>query len=284
MTATQAYQVLGVRPGAGLAEIQQAYRAALQVLQLQLVPGQPATVRQRAQDQIAELKSAFEFLKNLPAVGTAVPGGTQGPSQGTGPAVPQFVPIPMPQVSPRVATPMPPIAGFPAQPMPMPRVPPTAPAQVPPITGFPTQPMPMPPVPPVTAFGVQPPPMPPNPFGPGPTVPSYPWVLPAGFVMAAAVTLVVVILCVNPSFSWGRGKTARLRVLSVPWSQVRVNGEALGPSGQVEPFALKPGVYRLELCQGQKVLSRRIELSENAETLVEAQLEKGQIHVAQRKL
>ena len=69
MTVAQAYQILNINPGASQREIEQAYTAVLRVLQLQLVPGQPVTARQKAQDRIAELKSAFELLKNIAASG-----------------------------------------------------------------------------------------------------------------------------------------------------------------------------------------------------------------------
>ncbi len=238
MTATRAYQILNVSPTAGWAEIERAYQTALQALHLQLIPGQPMTVRQKAQDQIAELKSAFEFLKNL--IG-------QAGSAAAGQARP---PVPIPQF----------------QPMPTPAIPPNAVPQFQAAMGSPVQP---------TATM-------PNPFRPGQSVSTFPWVIPAGFILAAAVMLIVILLCLGSGISAKGPKTARLRVLSVPWSDVKVNGESLGPSGQVEAFALKPGRYTLSLWQGDSVLSRTIELMENTETVVEAQFEQGTIHAKQK--
>lgn len=243
MTAIQAYQILNVRPGASWPEIEQAYRDALQKLQLQLVPGQPVAVRQKAQDQIAELKSAFEFLKNVgsPGAQPACAGG-YAPPQAPRTAIPQLQPMPMPQIPPTAIPQVQPGQGLPIQP--------TGPAAIP--------------------------------LGLSPAAPSYPWVVPASFVLAAAVMLFVILLCVGSSASLSRKKTARLRVLSVPWSYVTVDGTLLGPSGQVEAFALKPGEYKLALCKGDTVLSRTLRLPKDCETIVEAQLEKGQINVTQK--
>ncbi len=285
MTATQAYQALHVRPGAGLPEIEQAYKAALQALQLQLVPGQPVDVRQKAQAQIAELKSAFEYLKNMAV------SGVQPTRAGVQPQ-PQIRPTAVPQVQPPA---MPPI-----QPMPMPPIPPAAIPQVPaaatpwiqpamapqgqPFAGFPMQPPVIPPLQPFAGFTPQPPAMPPNPFGQGPTAPTYPWVIPAGFVLAAVVMLLVIMLCVGSTISLERQKTARLRVLSVPWSQVKVDGKSLGPSGQIDAFALKPGDHEVVLRQGNRVLSQTVHLPEHSETVIKVQLEEGEIDVAQKRI
>ena len=97
MTTGQAYHILGVRPGASRTEIEQAHTAALRVLQLQLAPGTPLAVRQRAQDQIAALKTAFERVKKATPVQTTRTGrypqpqvqpvaGSAGQPRTTGPA------------------------------------------------------------------------------------------------------------------------------------------------------------------------------------------------------
>ena len=193
MTTAQAYQILNLSPGASQREIEQAYKAALQALQLQLVPGQPLAVRQQAHTQIAELKSAFEFLKNM-----ATPGVQ--PAWAGGPTPPQARPTTIPQVQP---------AAIPQiQPTGMPPIQPTALPQMRPVAGFPVQPTSMPPVQPVTGYPVQPPGMMPGPFGPGPIAPTYPWVIPAGFVLAAAVVLFVIVLCVGSTGKAGDGEAA----------------------------------------------------------------------------
>ena len=279
MTANEAYQVLNVGPGAGMAEIERAYKAALQALQLQLVPGQPVDVRQKAQAQIAELKSAFEFLKNTMAT------GAQSAFAGAAPQVrPAVVPPAMPRIPPMPMPPIPPAAIPQFPPVALPRMQPAMASQGQPFAAFPIQPPVMPGFQPVAGFGAAPPAMPPNPFGQGPTAPTYPWVIPAGFVLAAVVMLLVVVLCVGSTISLERQKTARLRVLSVPWSQVKVDGRSMGPSGQVDAFALKPGEHKVVLRQGDRVLSQTVHLEEHSETIIRAQLEKGQIDVAQKRI
>jgi hypothetical protein len=260
-----------------LVEIEQAYKAALRTLQLQLVPGQPVAVRQKAQAQIAELKSAFEFLKNTMAPG-AQPAwaGVQPQPQVQPPANPTIRPMPMPPIPPAAIPQVPPAAT--------PWIQPAMAPQGQPFAGFPMQPPVMPGFQPVAGFTPQPPAMPPNPFGQGPAAPAYPWVVPVGFVLAAAVMLSVVVLCVGSTVSLERQKTARLRVLSVPWSQVKVDGKSLGPSGQIDAFALKPGEHEVVLRQGDRILSQTVHLPEHSETIIKAQLEKGRIDVAQKRI
>lgn len=213
MTTGQAYHILGVRPGASRTEIEQAHTVALRVLQLQLAPGTPLAVRQRAQDQIAALKTAFERMKKAAAHVQPTRDGRYS----------------QPQVQP--------VAGSTGQPRA------SGPASLHPVCAVP------------------------NP------------VILASFVLAGIVVLFFVLFCVRSTASDGENRTAQLRVLSVPWSYVEVDGTLLGPSGQVAPFTLKPGEYRLVLCQGDRVLARTISLLEDRETVVKAQLEKGQIDV-----
>ena len=106
----------------------------------------------------------------------------------------------------------------------------------------------------------------------------------ASLVLAGIVVLFVVLFSVRSTASDNQDRTAQLRILSVPWSYVEVDGTPLGPSGQVDPFTLKPGEYKLVLYQGGRVLARTICLRENRETIVKAQLEKGQIDVIHKQI
>jgi hypothetical protein len=221
MTAQQAYQILGVRPGAGWAAVTQAYTTALQAAQRQLVPGKSLAVRQKAEDQIAALKTAFEFLQN-----TAGPSGSAAPSR-------EYAPPPRPSTSTFRA---PPGRGGPAVPISVPAIP-------------------------------------------------NPAVL-AGFALAAAVVLFIALACLRATGPDHKkeNKTAHLRILSVPWSYVTVDGQPLGPSGQANAFVLSPGEHKLVLCQGQTTLTKTISLPHDGETIVRVQLEKGQIDVAHKPI
>jgi len=121
-------------------------------------------------------------------------------------------------------------------------------------------------------------------------------------VAAGAVAVGIVVLLVGPFSARSKppetagetamyttapiasSKTARLRVLSVPWSYVEVDGTPLGPSGQVDAFTVQPGKCQLVLRQGNRALPMTISVPENYETTVQAQLEKGQIHVSHKKI
>ena len=161
---------------------------------------------------------------------------------------------------------------------------PTAMPQAQPVAGFPGQPTAMPPVAPVAGVTPQPAAIAPNPFAQGAVGPTYPWVIPAGFIMAAAVMLFVAIFCIGSARSLEKQKTARLRVLSVPWSQVQIDEKQLGPSGQLDAFALKPGERKVVLRQGNRVLSGTVRLTERYETTIKAQLEKGTIDVSHKPI
>ena len=216
MTIVQACQVLNVKPGINQAELKRIYLDAFKQLQLMLVPGQPVATRQKAQQQMAALKSAFDYLQDK--VGpSAMPMGAKGATQSKG------------HSAGRCAT-------HPCSPIPV----------------FPSQ---------------------------GPTVPAFRWVRSAGFMLAVAVLLIVILMCVG---SATRGE-AYLRIQSVPWSDVKVNGMPLGPSGQAAPFVMKPGKCKLELSRGDKVLVQKIELKASLETIVKAQFDKGEINVVYQK-
>jgi len=63
-----------------------------------------------------------------------------------------------------------------------------------------------------------------------------------------------------------------------------VDGQPLGPSRQVDAFTVQPGTYRVALRQGNRVFPVTVSVPENCETIVQAQLEKGQIHVSHKKI
>ena len=283
MTAAEAYQILNVPPGASPQEIQRAYVTALQALQLQLVPGQPLSVRRKAQDQIAQLKTAFEFMRNMGTPG-AGPARVGAQPQGRPTVVPPAPPSAVPRIQPRATPPIPPAAIPPFAPTAVPSVQPGMAGWAQPPGGFSVPSAAMPLGPPAVASGAPPPGLMPNPFSPGQAAPTYPWIIPAGFVLAAVIMLFVVVLCIGSTASQEGQKTARLRVLSVPWSQVTVDGKSLGPSGQLDAFVLKPGDHEIVLRQGERVLSRTVYLPENSETIFKAQFEKEQTHVARQRI
>jgi hypothetical protein len=72
---------------------------------------------------------------------------------------------------------------------------------------------------------------------------------------------------------------AKLRVLSVPWCQVEVDGRALGPSGQLHAFELTEGKHALRLVRGSQAVSRDVVIDGASETVVKVQFDAGIVHV-----
>ena len=229
----EAYSALGLRPGAGQVEVEQAYAASLRRLQLQMVPGMPLATRRRAQDQILKLAAAFEQVKN--ATTTPASSARRRPVPKTKPAG-RYAGAPRPASQPALRP----------------------------------------------VFTVR------------------RLVVAVGAVAVVVVAIVVLRVVLSPVHSMtpatasettiratapaARSKAARLRVLSVPWSYVEVNGRPLGPSGQVNAFIVQPGDCQLVLRQGDRVFPVTVAVQENCETTVYVQLEKGQFHVSHKKI
>ena len=64
MTRNEAYKILGVATTSGIDQIEEAYKTGLRKCQLQLVAGQPLSVRQDAQERIVNIEEAWQLLKN----------------------------------------------------------------------------------------------------------------------------------------------------------------------------------------------------------------------------
>ena len=244
MTTDEAYSILGVPSTSTIADIEQAYKDRLHKLQLQLLAGQSLSLRRRAQGQIALLASAWEVLqKQASQSHNPPPGSSQGPL-------------------PRPVSPSP--SSLPAGQRNWP--------------GF-TSLAPLPKSAIITSF-----------------------------VIAALVMLALMLLCFSASAK-DQGKTqkasvsvtantvnkgtdhvtrqdrrallkrepARLRVLSVPWCEVAIDGKAFGSSGQAKAFELSEGRHELVLRRNEKVLTRSIRLYGGQQVVVKVLFEQGDV-------
>ena len=217
MTIDQAYRVIGVSRNSTRSQVEQAYKSKLQNLHLQMIPGQPLAVRQRAEQQVAHLKTALEVLQMVAAQAYGHPWAN----------------------APTTAQPQP-AAGFPQQ----------------------------------------------QSGGQGWTqsstvTPLSNRAVVMSFLIAGFIMLVIILLCFD-AFATSKGKkSAQLRVLSVPWCYVEIDGKKLGSSGQPKPFELVEGKHKLNLRRNNKVLTRKIQLTRGSHTVVKAQFEKGRINVSQ---
>ena len=98
----------------------------------------------------------------------------------------------------------------------------------------------------------------------------------------AAISMFLVITLCRCSYSdYKVRSTATLRVISVPWCEVELDGEKLGPSGQPKAFEIVQGRHKLTLCRGNKTLMKDIRLHKNKLTVVKVQFRKGDINVNQ---
>ena len=81
----------------------------------------------------------------------------------------------------------------------------------------------------------------------------------------------------------GSAKKAKehLRVLSVPWCYVEIDGKPLGPSGQAKPFEVTEGKHTLTFRRNGRILTKKIDVPKGQKILVKATLDKGIINVIQ---
>ena len=237
MTQDQAYSIIGIPTTCSLPEIERAYKDKLLKLQLQLTAGQSLSLRQRAQQQIAQLVLAWQVLQDAAAQSSGYP---QGGGQSPFPLPTGRSPLPMP-------------AG--RSPLPMP-------------AGGGPSPMPTGSSPPPPQGGKQ------NWPGFATITPLSKPALITSFLIAALVMLFIMLLCFNVFAQSGRkvyqkshdttasseidnyaapiprqdhmiapGKTsAQLHILSVPWSHVGINGRPMCPNGQADGFELTEAV------------------------------------------
>lgn len=75
--------------------------------------------------------------------------------------------------------------------------------------------------------------------------------------------------------------TAQFRVLSVPWSEVHVDGKSVGPSGQSRPFEVPSGRRVLRLERDGKVIQKRVNFSDKRPTVIRVNFDRGDVYVSQ---
>lgn len=218
MTRAEAYAVLGINPNCSLPEIEKAYIDNFNKLRLQAQYGNLVSVRNNAQQQMAHLKDAWEYLKK------------------------HHVQIPVcPAARPQ---------GF-------------------------NQP---PPIPPAQQFNTTARQPRTNPFG---TMPLANRHLAASFIIAGSMMLVVILSSISALGGFKTKPTASLRVFSVPWCYVEIDGKKFGESGQPEPFEIIEGRHTIKLKREGYLLTKNFKLRKGQRILVKAHLDKGIINVIQ---
>lgn len=75
---------------------------------------------------------------------------------------------------------------------------------------------------------------------------------------------------------------ARMRVLSVPWCEVELDGRPFGASGQSAAFEVSEGTHTLVLQRNGKVLTEKIILRAGRQAVVKVNFEGGRVHVDQQ--
>ena len=97
--------------------------------------------------------------------------------------------------------------------------------------------------------------------------------------IAAFLMLLMAILCTCSYSDYKARSMGMLRVISVPWCEVELDGKSLGPSGQPKAFKVVKGNHKLVLRKGDKTLVKRIRLDKDKLTVVNVQFKQGQIYV-----
>jgi hypothetical protein len=95
--------------------------------------------------------------------------------------------------------------------------------------------------------------------------------------------LLVALLSIGASGGSRTKESASLRVLSVPWCNVEINGKSAGPSGQAEPFVVTAGTHRFTFRRGKKSFSEKLQLEPGEQICFKVQFEKGRINVSRNK-
>lgn len=246
MTIDEACRILKVNSFTNLAEIERAYQAKLQTIQMQLIPGQPISVRKRARQQMALYMDAWDMVKNTLGQKPGFAGTNQSP-----------LPKPSSKSSLPTAGPGNWTMFFKLGPIPRPAV----------ITSFVIATAMMLTIV-ILCFHT------PAPGQEESTVearqPRTATIVPSIPVKSSQIV-----------FPPKKKLPAQLRVLSVPWCQVELAGKSLGPSGQAAAFQQEAGEYELTLRRNNRSLTRTIRLYEGQQTIVWVQFEKGEIHVKQ---
>jgi hypothetical protein len=75
---------------------------------------------------------------------------------------------------------------------------------------------------------------------------------------------------------------ARMRVLSVPWCEVELDGRPFGPSGQSAAFEVSEGTHTLVLQRNGMVLTRKITLRAGRQSVVKIDFEGERVYVDQQ--
>ena len=75
---------------------------------------------------------------------------------------------------------------------------------------------------------------------------------------------------------------ARMRVLSVPWCEVELDGRPFGASGQSAAFEVSEGTHTLVLQRNGKVLTRKITLRAGRQAVVKVDFKGERVYVDQQ--
>ena len=95
MTKTQAYKMLGTSSSAGRGRAELLYREKCRKLRLQMVPGMPAEVRQKAQAELAAVDAAWQIIRASSPAKTPPTKSARKPT--TGPSAANVTSRPRPQ-------------------------------------------------------------------------------------------------------------------------------------------------------------------------------------------
>lgn len=101
----------------------------------------------------------------------------------------------------------------------------------------------------------------------------------AGILIAVFFMFAVFIICISAYGSYKQRRMAQLRVLSVPWCNVDIDGKSAGQSGQIEAFKVIEGKHYLVFKSKGNLLTKKIKIKRGQNILIKVNFNRRKVDV-----
>ena len=102
----------------------------------------------------------------------------------------------------------------------------------------------------------------------------------AGIAIAALFMFIILITCMNSCRSYKQSRMAQLRILSVPWCYVEIDGKSVGQSGQVDAFKIIEGTHRLTFKSNGRVQTESIKIKRGQSFIAKVNFARSTVYVS----